>query len=293
MKKLQRWMIVFMIGMSIMLQGEELQEGMPPIVTVSWLQKHYHDPDLVIIDVRKEKLFEQGHLERAVNMPVFRDLFDKKLMLPKLDFLKDIFSKAGIGTKSKIVAYGDNDMIWAARLYWVAKVLGHDAVGLLDVGYGNWKKGALPVTTDVYHPKRKEFVPNINNKIIETSLSTLVSIGKAEILDGRPEDFYHGKKSHAKRFGHIPTAKNYPGYRNYVKSDLGSRLKSLDELKVLYHDLPKEKKIILYCEDGADAALNYIILEQLGYKHASVYEGSWLEWANDFSLPIEKSDKAE
>jgi thiosulfate/3-mercaptopyruvate sulfurtransferase len=182
-------------------------------------------------------------------------------------------------------------MIWAARLYWVAKVLGHDAVGLLDVGYGNWKKDTLPVTTDVYHPERKEFVPNINNKIIETSLSTLVSIGKAEILDGRPEPFYRGEKSHAKRFGHIPTAKNYPGYRNYVKTGTGSRLKSLDELKLLYSSLSKEKKIILYCEDGADAALNYIILKQLGYKKASVYEGSWLEWGNDPSLPIESSSK--
>jgi len=279
------WILLLITGS--FLYGAKSNGNIPPIVTVAWLKQHYDDPDLVIVDVRKEALFRQGHLKHAVNMPVFRDLFDENLMLPKLDFLKHVFSKAGIGTQSKIVAYGNNDMIWAARLYWVAKVLGHDAVGLLDVGYGNWKEGELPVTQKVYLPEPKEFVPNIDNTILDTSLSTLVSIGKAVIIDGRPEPFYEGKKSHAKRYGHIPTALNYPGYQNYDRTEHGSKLKSLASLKRIYEGLPKDKKIILYCEDGADAALNYIILKQLGYEKASVYEGSWLEWGNDFSLPIE------
>jgi len=279
------WIVLLMTA--TLLYGSETEKKIPSIVTVSWLKQHYNDPDLVIIDVRKEALFNKEHLERAVNMPVFRDLFDENLMIPKLDFLKKTFSKAGIGIDSKVIAYGDNDMIWAARFYWVAKVLGHDSVGILNVGYGNWRPDELSVTQDVYIPKPKEFVPNIDNTMMETSLSTLVSIGKAVIIDGRPEPFYAGEKSHARRFGHIPTALNYPGHQNYDKLEHGSKLKSLDALKKIYADLPKNKKIILYCEDGADAALNYIILEQLGYEKASVYEGSWLEWGNDFSLPIE------
>jgi len=271
----------------------ETKNNISDIVSVSWLNSHYTNPNLVIIDTRKEDVFAQGHLKNAINMPVFRDLFDKELMLPKLDFLKEVFSKAGVDSDSLIVAYGDNDMIWAARLYWVSEVLGHRAIGLLDVGYGNWEEGELPITKEVYHPKRKEFVPNIDNTIMETSLSTFVSMGKAEILDGRPNDFYMGKKSHAKRFGHIPTAKNYPGRQNYEKTASGSKLKSLKVLKELYKNLPIDKKVILYCEDGADAALNYIILKQLGYNKASVYEGSWLEWANDFSLPINNPSKKE
>ena len=240
-----------------------------------------------MIDTRKEEVFAKGHLKNAINMPIFRDLFDKELMLPSLDFLKTLFSNAGIDSNSLIVAYGNNDMIWAARLYWVVEVLGHKNVGLLNVGYGNWKKGLLPLSTKVFYPTKKEFVPNIDNTIIETSLSTLVSIGKAAILDGRPHAFYRGEKSHAKRFGHIPTALNYPGSQNYVKTPTGSKLKPLESLRKTYKDLPKDKKIILYCEDGADAALNYIMLKQLGYNKASIYEASWLEWGNDSNLPIE------
>jgi len=284
------YIIATILLLTGMLFGADADRAMPSIVTVEWLKAHYDDPHLVIVDVREPALFEKGHLEHAVNMPVFRDLFNKALMLPKLDSLKEVFSKAGIDKDSLLVAYGDDQMIWAARLYWVSEVLGHKKVGLLNVGYGNWKAGELPVTTAHYQPERKEFVPNIDHTILDTKLSVLMSIGKDVIVDGRPKAFYMGEKSHAKRYGHIPKAVNYPGHMNYEHNTKGSRLKSLEVLAEHYRGLPKNKKIILYCEDGADAALNYIILKELGYK-ASVYEGSWLEWGNSLNLPIENPSK--
>ena len=261
--------------------------AMPAFVSAEWLSKNYTDSHLVIIDVRKPELYSKGHLKHAVNMPVFKDLFDthNNYMIPKLDFLQKIFSKAGIDKDAKVVVYGGNQLIWAARFYWVSKVLGHEEVSLLKVGYGQWKKGFLPISTTRYKPKHKNFIPRINENIIETKLSTFIAIGKEIILDGRPPEFYKGLKSHAKRFGHISTALNYPGSNNYDVNGRG--IKKLSQLKSLYKNLPKNKKIILYCEDGADAALNFLVLKELGY-NASVYDGSWLEWGNDLNLPIER-----
>ncbi len=263
---------------------------MPSIVSVKWLKSHIDDPRLVIIDVRKKSTFVKGHIRHAVNLPVFKYLFDKNLYLPKLSFLKKVFSDAGIDDKSLVVVYGNDEPIWAARFYWISKVLGHDKVGLLKVSYGNWKKGELPTSKSIYTPMKTNFIPMVDNSILQTKLSVYMSLGKKIIIDGRGKEFFEGIKSHAKRFGHIPTAVNYPGSLCYDKNDSGSVIKNLKELEKLYKDLPKNKDIILYCEDGADAAMNFLVLQKLGYK-VSVYDGSWLEWGNDTSLPIVNPSK--
>jgi len=281
--------IIFIIFIVINIQAKSI--SVPVVVPVSWLEQHYNNPHLVIIDVRKELLFKKGHLKKAINMPVFRDLFvGKNLMMPKLSSLQELFSKAGIDNKSMIVVYGNNQPIWSARFYWISEVLGQDNVGLLKVGYGNWKKGTFKISTKTYHPKKTNFIPKVDSSKISTKLQTFMAIGKSNILDGRPKAYYDGKKSHAKRYGHIKSALNYPGKSNYEVSKRGSEIKSFNKLEKLYKDLPKDKKVILYCEDGADAALNFLVLQKLGYK-ASVYDGSWLEWGNDLNLPIQTDKK--
>jgi len=259
----------------------------PDIVPISWLIKHYNDKNLVLIDVRDMKIYQKGHLKNSVNIPVFEKLFyGKDMLLPPLSQLKELFSQSGINSKSKIVVYGGASPIWSARFYWISKVLGADNVGILKVSFNNWKRGLLPITQDSYQPHYQDFIPKIDNSVLETKLDVLTSVGKSYIIDGRPFDFYIGKKSHAQRYGHIPKAFNLPGSLTYNKSGSKSSIKDFDKLKNLYKDLGHDKPVILYCEDGADAAMNFLVLKKLGYD-VSVYDGSWLEWANDKHLPIE------
>ncbi|WP_321313232.1 rhodanese-like domain-containing protein [Halarcobacter sp.] len=265
-------------------------EEIPAIVSVNWLKTNYNNPNLVIVDLRDKEEYLKGHIKNAVNIPGLKSLFDEKFMMPKLDFLRNLMSNAGIDSTSKVVAYDNGDFIWAARFYWILETLGHDEVGLLKVAYGPLIEKEFTISNDEYKPKKKEFIPRVDNEKIQTKLSTLLAIGKKTIIDGRKRSHYEGKESLAKRFGHIPTAKNYACTQNYQVTENGNAMKDLDQLKEVYKDVSKDKEIILYCDGGAEAALNYIVLQELGY-NVSVYDGSWLEWGNDKEVPIENPSK--
>ena len=277
---------VVLLSFSALLSAVDKKE-IDNVVPVSWVQKHFVDKNLVILDIRDYDEYKQGHVKNAVNIPGLKNLFDEKTwMMPKLNFLKELFSNAGIDDDSIVVIYDNGQFFWAARAYWILEVLGHHNVGLLEYAYGPYLQKQLPISRKDTKTTRKEFVPRVDDKQIQTKLSTLMGIGKKTIIDGRKKESYLGKESIAKRYGHIPTAQNFACTNNYQVTDNGNKMKDFKDLKKLYSVLPKDKEIILYCDGGAEAALNYIVLTQLGYK-ASVYDGSWKEWGNDDAVPVE------
>ncbi|NPA59980.1 MAG: sulfurtransferase [Epsilonproteobacteria bacterium] len=266
-------------------------QSLAPIVSIEWLKKHFDDKNLLIVDVREKKEYLKEHIEGAINIPANENLFvGDKLLMPKLSALQKLFSEAGINDDSVVVSYDGGLFYFSARLYWLLKVLGHEKASLLSVSYGNWEKDDILVDNKVVHKEKTTFIPHINNNLIATKLDVLVSIGKATIIDGRRNSDYIGKTSSTQRYGHIPTAINFPSTLAYTSSILGNKLKDWKKLKEVFGNIDKDKKVILYCDDSAEAALDGLILNQLGYS-TIVYEGSWLEWGSDISLPINNPSK--
>ena len=109
------------------------------------------------------------------------------------------------------------------------------------------------------------------------------------LLDCRTKDEFTGKimKKGAFRSGHIPKAINID-YSEAIAYEKSCTFRNRIDLEERFKELPKNKKIIIYCQSGVRSALlTFVLTELLGYPSVSNYDGSWIEWSYFKDLPIQ------
>jgi thiosulfate/3-mercaptopyruvate sulfurtransferase len=65
-------------------------------------------------------------------------------------------------------------------------------------------------------------------------------------------------------------------------------LKSESEIRELLakHGITSEQEVIAHCQTGIRSSYATLVLQGLGYTKVKNYDGSWIEWANNATLPI-------
>src|SRR5258708_19399547 len=115
------------------------------LISPETLARHLDDPGFVIVDCRHnladvdagERAYRAAHLPGAVFMHLDRDLSGVKTgrngrhPLPEIGELAATFGRAGIDSTRQVVAYDQNNGMWASRLWWPVRWLRSDPVGLL------------------------------------------------------------------------------------------------------------------------------------------------------------------
>ncbi len=281
-------LLITLTGDAVSAQGDII------LVDTDWMQSHLHDEDIVIVDARTEKQYLQGHILSAVNIPVmktYNPVYPKD-RVANLPYIRELFRRAGIRDDQTIIVYDNTEYKDAGRVFWVFEVYGHKNVKLLNGGFVLWQKKNLPVSREMVEVSPSEYVPMIEPDRLITRLDMRLAIedDSKVIVDARSHDEYIGKQSEASRFGHIPHAKSIPSDVNFDMVDGVKMLKPVSELRKIYSNLADDKKIYTYCNKGKDSSLTYALLRQLGYNTAH-YDGSWFEWGNDTTLPIEQPQK--
>lgn len=260
-------------------------------VSPQWLHSHLHDSNLTILDTRPVEEYQVEHIAGAISFPDSLTYQQKSVggMIVEPDVMQKILRERGIDRNKLVVVYDAGQLIDAARVFWTLEVYGLAQVKILSPGYESWINAELPVTQNIPTVTPSQYITTINHQRIASKFSTQLAIAnpKQVVIDARAKEAYQGKTSTAKRFGHIPTAKNYPVLESLITQNDSTTLRDAKELKQLYSNLNKDNKVILYCEVGRVSATNYLVLRELGYDVAN-YDGSWREWGNDENLPIEK-----
>ncbi|HXC61528.1 MAG TPA: sulfurtransferase, partial [Nitrospiria bacterium] len=262
------------------------------------LSQQLSNPDLLILDARSGMDYFIGHLPGAVNISwknfsnpnsVMRGLLD-----PDPKGLEQKLGALGVGNNKTIIVYADPFKCYGddARILWTLLSAGHQNVRVLDGGWPKWRAEKQPIERGGVSPKPADFKikPNPSIGITKEEVLERVQSKNADtvIIDSRTPEEYRGETGPGiPRGGHIPGAVNIP-WNSFFKDD--GMLKSPDEMRKVFEaqGVRPEKEVITYCTAGVRAAHLFFTLRIAGYPNVKNYPGSWLEWSNDSSLPVER-----
>ncbi len=257
-----------------------------------WLAQHLDDPNITIVDARGAPRYAEGHIKNAVNLPVAR-LDDpsapvRSTLLPAERFAS-VVGGAGVGTDKAAVIYDDGPALMSSRLFWALEYYGHDNVKVLNGGIGRWMAEGREVVSGAAQAQPATFQAKTHAERGATKQEVSDRLGKAgtTLLDVRSQDEYTGAVAQAMRAGHIPGAVHRE-WSDALKPD--ATLKSPEELQKQFAStgVSPDSEVITYCQGGVRAAHSYYVLRLLGYDKVRNYTGSWGDWGNDPSVPVEK-----
>lgn len=194
----------------------------------------------------------------------------------------------GIGPGVTVVAYDDQSGAVAARLWYVLRAHGHNAVAILDGGIAKWLAEGRPIETAEPAVARRIFEARLRPGFV---LPKREMIGAREtgklVLDARAGERYRGETEPIDpRAGHIPGARSAPFTGNLSKDPVPVFLPSA-ALRDRYTALGAgREEPIVYCGSGVTACHDLLALHLAGLR-GRLYAGSWSEWSSDPSLPVE------
>src|SRR5215218_8952648 len=198
-----------------------------PLVSSEWLREHLGDPGVRLVDCRfrlgepgaGEKLWREAHIPGAAFLDVDRDLAAPpsergRHPLPGREAFEAAARRAGIGADTLAVAYDEAGEGGAARLWWLLRYFGHDAVRVLDGGLRGWRAegGELRGGEEaiVAGDFRAAAPPAGRTASIE-ELAVDDGAAGPVLLDARAPERYRGEVEPIDPVaGHIPGAVNVP-----------------------------------------------------------------------------------
>jgi thiosulfate/3-mercaptopyruvate sulfurtransferase len=204
--------------------------------------------------------------------------------LPDPQMLAAKLGAIGIDGGTQIVAYDQGNGMFASRLWWLARWLGHEAVAVLDGGVDAWTKAGrqlstvAPTAVPAHFPIRPALEAQVNaDQVLDAHWL---------LLDARTADRFRGQNETIDPVaGRIPGALNRPYTLNVSDGHFKTAMQLRDEFTALLEGRdPKE--VVHYCGSGVSAAHNRLAMEIAGLPGSRIYPGSWSEWIADPLHPV-------
>ncbi|GAB4173420.1 MAG: sulfurtransferase [Rhodocyclaceae bacterium] len=279
---------------------------MANLISVQGLAALLGEPDVVVFDCRHdlmnpaagERAYLATHIRGARFMHLDRDLSAPRTgtngrhPLPDPQAFAELLAARGVDNETRVVAYDDADGIFASRLWWMLRWLGHERVAVLDGGFNEWVEAGLPRSSGPQRCEGARFGYRLRAQDLVDVRFVRAHLGDPAILvvDARAAERFRGEVEPLDPVaGHVPGAINRFFGENM---DAEGRFKPAARLKEEFSALLGNREpagVIHMCGSGVTACHNLLAMEVAGLSGSRLYAGSWSEWCSDPARPVEAS----
>jgi thiosulfate/3-mercaptopyruvate sulfurtransferase len=267
------------------------------------LMGHLQDPEWLVLDCRFDLTDPQagalawsgGHIPGAVHADLARDLSGPvtpqsgRHPLPAPAAFAGTLSRWGVTARTQVVAYDASTGMFAARLWWMLRWMGHDAVAVLDGGLEAWSAAGGAQDTSLPRRPASSFSgqPSEGMTVTAVELAGLLARDACLLIDARSPERFEGRSEPLDPVaGHVPGAVNHPcqwnlradgrlhtpaGRRERWSTTLGTRTGA---------------EAVCMCGSGVTACHDLLAMEHAGIGGGRLYAGSWSEWIRDPGRPV-------
>jgi thiosulfate/3-mercaptopyruvate sulfurtransferase len=269
------------------------------LVSAAALAQSFDNPGWVVFDCRHDladpgrgrREYVQAHIPGARFLHLDEDLSSRpdgsngRHPLPDFDVLRGKLARAGVSSRSQVVAYDAQGGMVAARLWWLMRELGHAQVAVLDGGWNKWvaeggaQSSAAPAAGAARWDARRR--PDfVDARFVRSHLGEPGVV----LIDARAPDRFRGQNETLD-----PVGGRIPGARNrFFRDNLDASgcFKPAESLKSEFARLAEGGRIVVhYCGSGVSACHNVLAMTIAGLPAGRLYPGSWSEWCADPSRP--------
>ena len=248
----------------------------------------------------------EGHLPDAQYLHLDRDLAAPRMSglapgaanpvqggrhpLPSRKAFTALMVSRGCQDDLPVVAYDATGGMYAARLWWMLRWLGHPAVRVLDGGLAAWDAaggalhaGPVPARGPGAFTLREPLTAAVDYAALRSSLGE----GPRLIVDARAPDRFRGENETLDPVGgHIPGAVNR-FFRDNLQPD--GHFKPQAQLQAEWQAVMAGRSpadLVAQCGSGVTACHNLLAMAAAGLGGAALYAGSWSDWCAQPDAPI-------
>jgi len=282
---------------ALLIQAEELRERLAR-------------PGCLVFDVRHDladheagrRAYEAGHVPGALYLDPETRLSGPRTgrngrhPLPERTEFAALMRSQGLTARTQVVVYDAGNGMFAARLWWMLRWLGHESVAVLDGGWAAWLAAGGEAETGWRDPALSEAqaiqgtvlsgkpsMPQVDARAVLANLDER----RFTVLDARAADRFSGAAETLDPVGgHIPGALNRP-FQDNIGPD--GRFKPPARLREEFEALLGDRLdhgVVHQCGSGITACHNLLAMELAGLRGSALYPGSWSEWCSEPTRPV-------